>query len=162
MQPKIVELKDMKLVAIRDRMSFADNKTGGLWQRFMPRRGEIKNKCGSGLYSIEIYPPAFFEKFDSQMEFEKLAAVEVTEFDYVPDNMEAFILQGGKYAVFVHKGPASAVPITYRYIFETWMPDSGFVLDDRPHIAIMGDKYRNEDRDSEEELLIPVKLKASC
>lgn len=162
MQPTIDTLSEMKLVAMRIRMSFSDNRTGELWQRFMSQRSEIKHKRGRELYSVEIYPPAFFEKFDDKKEFEKLAAVEVTDFNCVPDNMEAFVLQGGRYAVFVHNGPASAVAKTYRYILETWLPDSGFILDNRPHIAIMGEKYKNEDMDSEEELLIPVKLKASC
>ncbi len=55
-------------------------------------------------------------------------------------------------------GPASKGPETYRNIFETWLPASGYVLDNRPHFAVMGEKYRNEDPDSEEEIWIPIKM----
>jgi AraC family transcriptional regulator len=63
------------------------------------------------------------------------------------------------YAVFIHKGPASKGPETYNYIFGTWLPGSDYILDSRPHFALMGEKYKNDDPASEEEIWIPVKLK---
>ena len=48
---------------------------------------------------------------------------------------------------------------TYGFIFNDWLPSSKYVLDTRPHFAVMGSKYRNNDPDSEEELWIPVKVK---
>jgi len=65
----------------------------------------------------------------------------------------------GLYAVFVHKGAASEGPKTYQYIFTTWLPASDYQLDNRPHFAIMGEKYKGEDPGSEEELWIPIKPK---
>jgi len=35
--------------------------------------------------------------------------------------------------------------------------ESEFMLDDRPHFALMGDRYKNDDPESEEEIWIPVK-----
>ncbi len=70
--------------------------------------------------------------------------------------METFLFPGGLYAIFIYKGPASEGPETYRYIFEIWLPESGYNLDNRPHFAVMGEKYRNNDPRSEEELWIPV------
>jgi AraC family transcriptional regulator len=34
-----------------------------------------------------------------------------------------------------------------------------YELDDRPHFEILGDKYKNNDPNSEEEIWIPIKLK---
>jgi AraC family transcriptional regulator len=34
-----------------------------------------------------------------------------------------------------------------------------YFLDDRPHFEILGDKYKNGDPDSEEEIWIPIKQK---
>ena len=34
-----------------------------------------------------------------------------------------------------------------------------YTLDDRPHFEILGEKYKNQDPDSEEELWIPIKPK---
>jgi AraC family transcriptional regulator len=103
MQPKIVTLPTKKLVGIRMRMSFSDNKTGQLWRSFMPRRKEIKNTVGSVLYSVEVYGPQFFDKFDPNTEFDKWAAVEVTDFDTSPDEMDTIISPSGLYAIFYIK-----------------------------------------------------------
>jgi AraC family transcriptional regulator len=124
----------------------------------MPKRREIKNRIGSDLYSIEVYEPHHFENFSPEREFDKWAAVEVTEIDTVPDEMETITVSGGLYAVFLHKGAANKGHETYGYIFKTWLPDSIYTLDNRPHIAIMGKKYKNEDPDSEEDIWIPIKM----
>ena len=55
------------------------------------------------------------------------------------------------------KFAASEGPETYKYIFETWLPDSDYLIDDRPHFAIMGEKYIGDSPDSKEELWIPVR-----
>jgi AraC family transcriptional regulator len=157
MQPRIGTLPEKKLVGQRIRMSFSNNKTGELWRSFMARRKEIKNNVGPELYSVEVYGPQFFDKFDPAREFDKWAAVEVADYDAVPDEMETLTSPAGLYAIFLYKGPSSAAQKTYEYIFGTWLPGSDFLLDDRPHFAIMGDKYKNEDPGSEEELCIPIK-----
>ena len=159
MKPRIEILTEKKLIGKRMKMSFSDNKTYELWQSFMPRRKEIKNNIGAELYSIEIYAPFYFNNFDPNAEFEKWAAVEVTDFKTVPHEMETITLPAGLYAVFVHKSHASTGPKTYRYVFETWVPNSDFLLDNRPHFARMGEKYKNEYPNSEEEIWIPIKAK---
>lgn len=148
-----------KLVGQRIRMSVADNRTGELWRNFMPRRKEIVNSVGSALYSIEVYDPLYFTDFNPQTTFDKWAAVEVRDFGLVPDEMETITLPKGLYAVFLHKGPASTGHKTYESIFTKWLLGSDFLIDNRPHFAVMGEKYKQEDPDSEEELWIPVKQK---
>ena len=140
-------------------MSSADNKTFELWQSFMPGRKEIQNSIGTELYSIQVYDPLYFNNFNPNTEFEKWAAIEVADYNTVPAEMETIILAGGLYAVFLHKGPASSGPVTFGHIFGTWLPDSDFLLDNRPHFEILGEKYKNEDPDSEEEIWIPVRPK---
>jgi AraC family transcriptional regulator len=157
LEPRIETLPEKKIVGKRIKMSFSNNKTRELWRSFMPVRREIKNIIGSELFSIEVYEPLYFNNFNPEKEFDKWAAVEVTDFEKVPDDMDTLILPRGLYAVFIHKGAAGKGPETYRYIFGTWLPASDFLLDDRPHFAVMGEKYKNDDPDSEEEVWIPVK-----
>ena len=159
MVPRIEILAEKKLVGKRIKMSFSHNKTVDLWRSFMPRRNEICNKVGSELYSLEVYDSLFFDKFNPEKEFDKWAAIEVKDYDTVPEEMETITLAHGLYAVFIHKGPASTGPKTYEYIFSTWLPGSDFLLDNRPHFAVMGEKYKKEDADSEEEVWIPIKSK---
>ncbi len=83
----------------------------------MPVRNEVQNVVGKELYSIEIYPVDFFNDFDPGKIFEKWAAIEVNDFNNIPDSMYTLITPRGLYAVFIHKGPASEGPKTYNYIF---------------------------------------------
>lgn len=140
-------------------MSFTNNKTYELWRAFMPRRKEIPNNIGEELYSIEVYAPRYFNFFNPDSEFEKWAAMEVTDFETIPVTMESITLPDGLYAVFIHTGPANEGPRTYQNIFGSCLPASEYDIDNRPHFAVMGQKYKHEDPDSEEEIWIPVKPK---
>lgn len=157
MNPRIDNLAEKKIIGRRLKMSFADNKTFELWREFMPLRKGIANNIGSQLYSIEVYPEDFFEDFDPQKEFENWSAIEVADYENVPGEMQTFDLPGGLYAVFVYKGKSSEAADFYREVFQNWLPKSGFSLDVRPHFAVMGEKYKNDSADSEEEIYIPVK-----
>ncbi len=158
MYPRIEILSEKKLVGQRMTMSFADNQTGELWKSFLSRHSEIHNNLANYLISMQVYGPLHFENFTPTSRFEKWAAVEVTDFNDVPTGMKTFALPGGLYAVFDYKGSSSDNHI-FQYIFETWLPGSDYVLDDRPHFEILGEKYRNNDPDSEEEIWIPIKPK---
>ena len=159
MEPGIESSGEKKFAGKRLAMSFAENRTPELWQSFMPRRREIENAVGTELYSIEVYPADFFTAFEPTALFEKWAAVEVSSFANLPDNIETLTAPPGLYAVFIHHGPTSEAIITYTYIFQTWLPASEYRLDNRPHFAVMGEKYKNEDPDSEEEIWIPIARK---
>ena len=89
--------------------------------------------------------------------FEEWAAVEVRAVDELPDGMEAYTVPSGTYAVFVHHGLPEAFPQTARHIFGSWLPSSGYAVDDRPHLAVMGASYRRDDPDAEEEIWVPVR-----
>jgi AraC family transcriptional regulator len=158
MTPGIETLKEKKLIGKRLTMSLADNKTGELWKSFMSGYKEITNKLTNDFISMTVYEPIHFTNFKLTNRFEKWATVEVSDFDSIPDNMEKFILPGGLYAVFDYKGSSNDYSI-FQYIFGTWLPNSGYLLDDRPHFEILGVKYKNVDPDSEEEILIPIRKK---
>lgn len=157
MKPRIEVLHEKKFVGKSVMMSLSDNKTKALWQSFMPGLAEVKNRIGHELYSIEIYDLAYFDQFNPAAEFEKWAAVPVSDFDAVSSDTQTLSVPSGLYAVFLHKGPASAGPKTYAYIFGTWLPSSDYLLDTRPHFAVMGEKYKHDDPASEEELWIPIR-----
>ena len=157
MTPRIETVGERKMVGLRLTMSLSMNRTRELWQNFMRLRQQIKNQVGSDLYSIQLYDDLYFKTFSPHTTFEKLAAVEVKDFNGVPPEMVSFTLPSGLYAVFLHKGAASTGPATFNYIFSTWLPNSEYHLDNRPHFEVLGEKYKNDDPDSEEEIWIPVK-----
>jgi AraC family transcriptional regulator len=158
MTPRIETIAPKKLIGNRLTMSLADNKTGQLWSGFMPKRKTITNNFNNDLISMQVYAPTHFTDFKPTNSFEKWATVEVTDFDNIPADMETFMLPGGMYAVFDYKGPGND-PGIFEYIFTIWLPNSDYVLDNRPHFEVLGEKYKNNDPDSEEEIWIPVKQK---
>lgn len=159
MTPRIEIINEKKLVGKRLSMSFTNYKVRELWQSFMPIRKEIQNNINKDLISMVIYNPTHFIDFKPTNEFERWASVEVSDFNNVPKEMETYVLPAGLYAVFIHKGDANAFGVTFRKILEIWLPDSEYSLDNRPHFELLGEKYKNNDPQSEEEIWIPIKLK---
>ena len=157
-EPRIVLLPEKRLAGISMKMSLAENQTGLLWKTFMTRRHELKTENNSERYSLQVYPKDYHSSFNPVTVFEKWAAVEIRSSDPVPEAMEIFELPAGLYAVFDYKGLNTDTRI-FQYIFTAWLPGSGYELDDRPHFEILGEKYRNGDPESEEEIWIPVKTK---
>jgi len=151
--PQIKVTDEKKLVGMRLKMSLANNKTQQLWKSFMPRHKEIKNRISNGFISMQVYHGALN---DFEQEFEKWAVVEVSSFENIPSEMEIFTLESGLYAVFNYVGLPSDTRI-YQYIFGEWIPNSGYTVDHRLHFEILGEKYKNGDSNSEEEIWIPVK-----
>lgn len=156
--PRIVQLKEKNLVGCRLQMSIAVNKTAQLWGQFGPRIKELNNRVNDAKISLQIYDSAYFESFSPHNAFEKWALVEVTDFDAIPAGLETLILKEGLYAVFDYIG-SSADQSIYQYIFWEWLPNSEYQIADRPHFEVLGEKYRNNDPNSEEEIWIPIKEK---
>lgn len=159
-ESRLETLNETKLVGKKINMSFVNNKTIELWRSFSPRRNEIKNPLNSDLYSVEIYPDTiFFEKFDPTKEFEKWAAIAVRDFGTIPDRMDKLIIPDGQYVVFHYRGKPSEAQKTLRFIYGKWLPNSEYKIDNRPYFALMGEKYKGESPDSEEEFWIPIQKK---
>ncbi len=158
MESRIENLKEKKLIGQRLKMNLISNLTGQLWGQFMPRRKEVRNNLTEEFISMQVYDPLYFKNFDPTNEFEKWALVEVSDFETLPKGMEPFTLEGGLYAVFDYKG-TSADRSIFQYIYTEWLPNSEYHLDDRPHFEVLGEKYKNNDPDSEEEIWIPIKNK---
>ena len=164
MGPQIKILPAKRLIGNRIKMSLSDNltnKTFELWRSFMPRRREIKNSVGADLYCMQIYDktPDFKNCDPDAVFFEKWAAIEVSDFETVPPGMWAHQLAGGTYAVFIHRGTPADFRKTLQYIYGDWFPGSGYVLDDREHFELLGEKYISNDPASEEEIWVPVRSK---
>lgn len=119
-QPRIVTLQEKKLIGKRLRMSLANNKTSDLWRSFMPERGKVQNKICAEMISMRVYNETL--RNDPHQEFDKWAAIEVSNFDHVPGGMESFLLEEGLYAVFDYKGLNTDNRI-FIYIFTEWLPD---------------------------------------
>lgn len=158
--PRIEILPTKLLVGKHQRMSLANNNTFQLWQGFMPLRKHIVNSVTTDLISMQIFEPQTNSlAFNANTMFTKWAAVEVSDHHNIPEGLEPYVLHGGLYAVFIHQGEPHTFPTTWDYIFNTWIPKSDYELDKREHFEVLGEKYKNNHPNSEEEVWIPIRSK---
>ncbi len=122
-----------------------------LWKRFMPRHKEILNSLNHEFIALQDYN----HPNDNNRPFDIWATVEVSDYKAIPGEMSSYTIPGGLYAVFLHKGMNAGA--TYQHIMTEWLPTSGYVIDNRPHFQIMGEKYKNGSPDSEEDFYVPIK-----
>ncbi len=159
MKIEIKNCETIHLIGFQMAMTYANNQTGKLWQSFMPRRNEIQNALNNDLISMQIYDESFnFEIFDANKTFIKWAAKPVSDIKTIPEGMQSFLLESGLYAIFHYQGRNTDTQI-FNWIFSEWIPNSIYQLDHRPHFEVLGEKYKNNDPLSEEEIWIPIKLK---
>lgn len=159
---RIENIPKKKLLGMQRRMTFASipQETVALWKQFMPLRKQISNTVDANFYSLQVYDSFLkMNKVKATDTFTKWAAVEVTDYDTIPEHIESYDLDGGLYAVFLHKGLGSEFAKTMNYIFREWLPNSKYTIDHREHFELLGAKYKNNDPSSEEEVWIPVKEK---
>ncbi len=158
MKPKIIILKEQNLVGISLQMSLTNNRTAELWGTFGPKIKTIKNRKNADKISLQVYPEDYFKSFRPSKPFKKWATVAVTSIDDIPADLNTFCLEGGLYAVFQYKGSGGDNTI-FQYIFSEWIPKSIYKIDNRPHFEVLGNNYKNNDPNSEEEIWIPIKEK---
>jgi len=67
-------------------------------------------------------------------------------------------IAGGRYAVFLHKGPYEGFAQTYRSIFSRWLPESGEKLRDAPcfELYLNRDPRRTKPENLRTEIWVPV------
>ena len=157
MNHRIEVLATKKLVGKSLEMSHREDRTGELWRSFMPHRGLVQNRIGTHFLSMQVYPDMGDGMLSPDTRFQKWAVVEVSDLDQVPDNMATYVLEGGKYAVFDHEGPASAFPRTMAFIFQKWLPASEYTLDSREHFERLEEGYSPIDPAAREEVWIPIR-----
>jgi AraC family transcriptional regulator len=157
---RLENLLPTKLVGIKIRTCQAKNQTFELWNNFMPKLKEIKNRVNSNLISMQKFDEGQkMIDFKLTTEYDKWAAVEVRDLNSFPDTIQEYSLQGGLYAVFLHKGTVADFAYTQKFIYTEWLPNSKYELDDREHLQVMGHKYINHSSESEEEIWVPVRKK---
>lgn len=158
LKPSIKILEEKKLIGTATKTNLIQNKTATLWRGFMRSKHQIVGTINEDLFSLQLYPKDYFKFFSPATHFIKWAAKEVSSLENIATTMESFTLVGGVYAVFYYKGSSEDHSI-YEAIFNEWLPNSMYQLDDRPHFEILGKNYKNKDVNSEEQIWIPIKKK---
>jgi AraC family transcriptional regulator len=154
LQPQIVNIEPCMLIGISDEMSLIHNTTPLLWRRFRTELAATHAADSTAFYSLQQYPPDYFNNFNPAATFVKHALIENNQPNPYPTNWSVFHLQGGVYAVFNHRGGDTGI---FQEIYTQWLPQSGYALDNRPHFEKLPANYIPGHPDSEEDIYIPVR-----
>jgi AraC family transcriptional regulator len=155
--PRLVHMPQRRMVGVGMAMSLVQPVTGQLWRTLMPLRMAIPGRIDPDRYLLKIYPAGYFEAFDPQRAFVQWAAYAVEGDGVAPEGLAVLEIPAGLYAVWHYTGSSEDHRI-FQHILGEWLPGSGLVLDDRPHVDVLGAGYRHADPLSEEDICIPVRL----
>jgi predicted transcriptional regulator YdeE len=131
MEPKIVTKPAFTAVGLMYFGKNENNEIPQVWGKLNPRHEEIKHRAGPA-YGI-------CGDLEDDGRFHYLAGYEVSETTDLPADMEKWDIPEQQYAVF----PCNLKTIheTYQYIFETWLPQSGYTRADGPDFEFYGEEF---------------------
>ncbi len=151
--PEIVTLepKTMAAMPILDARNIQE--VVAIWKKFVPLAMQLPNRIGSDFYAPRKLASSNIAPSTTQ----HWAAVLVSSFNGLPPELEQLTIEGGTYAVFVHKGITKNFMESIEKVYAEWLPQSGYQLGQRLHFDRMGEKYLGpENPQSEEEIWIPI------
>jgi len=159
MKYRIVESKEILIVGLKAEANFHNIHlvTPQLARQFMPRLNEVKHRKGSFILSLQKYNHFDYNTFNPDESFKKWIGVEVINLDAVPQNMETLSIATGRYLVIDFKGSLPEFIKFWQNIHSSWLPNSEYELDDRPHFEKLPPSYNPMQTVNEEEIWIPIK-----
>ena len=159
MKYRVVDSEEILVVGLKAKANFQNisQVTRQLAKQFMPRLDEVKFRKDTFTLSLQNYTHFDFKNFNPNEVFEKWIGVEVTNINDVPQSMQTLSISLGRYLVIDFKGSISDFIKLWRDIHSSWLPNSEFELDNRPHFERLPPSYSPTQNVNEEEIWIPVK-----
>ena len=125
----------------------------GPWQYLLTNISRIPNR---------IKPEKYYQVQTWSLDEDKetisfFIAVEVENIKEIPIHFSAKKIPKQKYIMFLHKGLANKVGLTYQYIYEEWLPETEYRLPYFYNFEYYGDLHKGPcNEDSISEIYIPV------
>jgi AraC family transcriptional regulator len=156
MEPEIVTRSEMNVIGTAHQYQEEDMDLEMWWSAFQHSVYQITNRIGTDAFGIyEEY-----HESESSVGFSYICAVEVSDFDNVPEGMISRVIPEQMYAVFRHRGSLSFLPETLKYIWGSWLPKSNYEYVEKPDFELYAPGTQPEDPDHILFLYIPVTRKS--
>ena len=154
MEFKVLTRQAFKIMGMR---YFGENKNQEirqLWDIFLPRLESIKTRINTTISFGICYP---VEGDNNDAAFKYIAAVEVSDFHDMPEEMVGKTIPTQKYAVFIHRGSVDKIPETYQAIYAVWQPKSGYELIKAPDFEYYDERFNPGNPEASElDIYIPI------
>ena len=151
MEPRIVNRASLVVTGMKILTKPMSMDIPALWPRFVSRMPEIgpilEPNVSYGVMEMIAGDPGGLSY---------LAAVSVADSAaHVPHGMTLAVIPGGQYAVF--EFPVSQVGAAFGYIYETWLPTSGYSQAVSPSFERYGETFDPSLPSSRMEAYIPIR-----
>ena len=119
MEPKFVTKPAFMLVGMKYVGKNQNQEIKDMWGKFDPHIEALAEKPIQATYG-------WCGNTQSDGSFEYIAAVESSNAENLPEWAVVRMVPENTYAVFSHQGPLESLRDTYHYIYQTWLPQSGY------------------------------------
>lgn len=157
MKAEIKQLKPIPVLCVRKRGSYTEAAEAA-WSQLM------RFTYGNKLMNPETKSYGICHDDPSVTESENIryvACVSESPSVELDDGIESDVIEGGLYAVFLHKGSYQNLPETYAAIYRQWLGESDYQLRDLPPFEryLNRDPRKTKPENLKTEIYIPVTKK---
>ena len=151
MEPKFVTKPAFMLVGMKYFGKNQHQEISEMWGKFSPHVDVLAEKPIQATYG-------WCGEMKDDGNFEYIAAVETGRVENLPEWAVVQMVPENTYAVFPHRGSLESLRDTYNYIYQTWLPQSGYTTLSYD-MEVYTDEFKNFSPDSVFYIYIPVKKK---
>jgi AraC family transcriptional regulator len=152
LKPKIKEIKPIPVVYIHHIGAY--NKVGTAWEKLAKFMKEKKLfSFGQDFIGVSYDDPSVTEA--EKLRYDACASVKK---EVKPEGEVGYkVLEGGLFAIFLHKGPYENLSQTYDQIYSSWLPDSGYEVRDAPPMEYcLSDPDKVKPENLKTDIYVPV------
>lgn len=127
-----------------------EKRWDALWGELSDRYNEIPHVDPDVGFGVHTW---------AESEKHYLVGLAVRESGVIPAGMAAYSFDAHAYAVFTHNGRSSGLTQTLTWIFQEWLPGSGYERDGEFYFEYYDDRFQPDSRDSVVFVWVPVREK---
>ena len=152
----ITNREPIKIIGMLIRTNMQENKIPKLWEEFIGRMEEL-NEIAVPDCTLGICLAVDEDDINDNTEFGYIAGRVVKNNSFIPEGMIYHELLEQEVAVFTHEGSLDNLSETYNYIYEEWLPESGYELADGDEVEWYDSRFKYDSVDSQMDIHIPIK-----
>lgn len=148
-EPRIVEKEAFTIVGMHYRGKNEHKEAHYLWDKFLPREGEIQGRIPKILYGVS------YNIDEKTGEFDYIAGVEVKQVKEIPKGMVNWKVPTQTYAVFPCTLPTFSK--IFHHFNKIWLPKSGYQAAKGPELEFYDENFDPENADNSDlSLYLPI------
>jgi AraC family transcriptional regulator len=157
MEPKIVQKPEILLMGMAVYDEPSSGEFGRVWHRFMQHDEDLPPRSNTtDSFGVEFYT----KDMEETHKWYYMACAQVDSLDVIPIRMVAKRLPASTYAVYTVKGGLKNLGAGFRYVYDTWLPNSGYQVAHPFDFELYQEgRFKGDEEDSEVDIYIPIKPK---